>query len=114
MTRPLDGQRAHDGEAVLEPLVRLEGAVRQQAVETDRHPEACDQVHEREHHDVAPIEQVGVPRERDDSGQDDERSEDGDQVDVALQAGHSLHPCTQFPDLLRPLPTSQGPILVTS
>ena len=49
-----------------------------------------------------------------DGGQGDERPEDRDEVDVALQASHVLHLSTQICDLLRHFPTAGRAILVIS
>ncbi len=56
--RALDRRRPEDAEQRANRPARLEAAVGQVAVEADRYPESREQVHDHEHEDVAPVEQV--------------------------------------------------------
>jgi hypothetical protein len=76
---PLHRHRAHDGEEVLDGLARGERAMGEQAVETDRHSEAGDQVHGAEEHEVVRAHAV-PPQENDGGNERDERDDDGEQI----------------------------------
>ena len=69
--------------------VGLEGAVGQQAVEADGHAERADQVHDREDHEVARVQEA-APGRIAPSDHAEERDQHGGDVDVALEAGHAL------------------------
>ncbi|TML01214.1 MAG: hypothetical protein E6G41_16870 [Actinobacteria bacterium] len=68
---------------------RVEGAMGEEAVVADGDAEPGDHVHHGEDRDVAPVEQVGVPGQRRNGGQHDERAEHGGKVDVPVQAAHA-------------------------
>jgi hypothetical protein len=54
--RPLDRRRAEDPEQAVQPVVGLEAAVGEVAVEADRDPEPGQHVHADEEEDVAPVQ----------------------------------------------------------
>ena len=70
--RALDRRRPEDAEQRANRPARLEAAVGQVAVEADRHSESREQVHDHEHEDVAPVEQI-VPELPADHPKGDER-----------------------------------------
>jgi len=71
---PLDGHRAERRQRVADASVRLEGAVREQAVEPDGDPDSCQEVADREDGDVRPADHR-VP-EQDDGDQEGQEGHD--------------------------------------
>jgi hypothetical protein len=86
--RALDRHGAEPREHVLDRLVGLEGAVREQPVEAERHAEACEHVHDREDREVAPVE-PRVPEEHDRDEERDERDGHPHQVRELVRSGHA-------------------------
>jgi hypothetical protein len=80
--RPLDRHRPEDGQCQLERPGRLERAVREEPVKSDRNPEAGQEVHRRED---GQLRTVNAPSpEQDDGGDEATQGEnDGSQVDEA-------------------------------
>ena len=74
--RPLDRHRAERGEDRAHGLARLERAVREQAMKADRDPQPGQHVHDREHDQIAPAEQLRPHLPGDDAEGEDRH--DGD------------------------------------
>ena len=70
----LDRHRPERRERVLDRLERLERAMGEQAVEAERHAVAREDVHDRQHRQVAPVD-PGVPQQHDGRDERDEREE---------------------------------------
>ena len=66
--------------------------MRQQPVVADGDPEAAEEVHDREDHGVRPQREVMLGRDRDQREDGDDRREDGEEVGVAVRAGHGAEP----------------------
>jgi hypothetical protein len=69
--------------------VRLEGAVREQAVVADRHTEAEEHVRDGHDREVDPVDPA-VPEQHDSGDETEERDDDADQVRGALRPGHAV------------------------
>ena len=87
--RALQAHRAEHREQVLDALVRLERAVREQAVVADRHAEAEQHVRGGHDREVDPVDPA-VPEQHDGGDQAEERHDDADQVRGALRPGHAI------------------------
>jgi hypothetical protein len=83
----LQRHRAEDRQRVAQPWARLEGAVREQAVEADGDAQRGQQVHDGEYRQVAHAQEA-VPQEHRRRDHAEERDDDCGDVGVALQAGH--------------------------
>ena len=87
--RSLDRDGAEDRQRVLDRLVRLERAVGEQAVEAERHAVAGDHVHDRQHREIAPVDQR-VPQQDDGDDEAEEREQDPGEVEPAVHGGHGV------------------------
>jgi hypothetical protein len=85
----LERHRADDREAVLDRLVGLERAMRQQPVIADRDPEAVQQVEPGHDAEVDPVDPA-LPQQDDCSDQPEERDDHPDHVRDAFSPGHAL------------------------
>src|SRR5215217_242277 len=91
--RPLDRDRAEDGEQAVQPAVGLEAAVGEVAMEPDGHAQPGEHVHDQEHRDVAPAQQIGPDLPADDAQRDERQGGDrsgGDAVRGLVDDGLDL------------------------
>jgi hypothetical protein len=111
--RALHGQRAEDGQRVLDRLEGLEGAVREQPVEAEGHAVAADHVHDQHHRQVAPVDER-VPQQGDGNHEPEEREQDAREVEPAVEGGHALSPTRSAAAVHRRGHTISAPCAVAS
>ena len=100
--RALDRRRAEDRQQAVQPVLRLEAAVGEVAVEADRDPEAGQQVQAGEEEDVAPVQRLApdLPAGEADRDERDQRHQAGDdpisrlvldRLDVGREGSGAFH-----------------------
>src|SRR4051794_5136147 len=84
----LYGHRADRRDAVLDPFVRLEGPVREQPVEPQRHAEAGQEIHHEHHGERRPVHER-APQQHDRDEDADEGQEDAGEVRQLVGSRHA-------------------------
>ncbi len=86
--RALHTHRSGDGEHVANPRLRLERAVREEAVVADGDAEPAPEVHDGENADVGPVEEPGAPRQGRDDNDEYRIRNDDEKVRVLVARRH--------------------------
>ena len=90
--RALNGERSEHGEDLLEPRMRLEGAVREQTMKAHRHPARGEQIEADEQREVGGVD-PRVPQEHHGEERAGEWHDHAGEVGGLLGSGHVTKIC---------------------